>query len=620
MSVEFQKSISLYAFAAFNKAGNAISSASWGSVNDGWGDSSVTYLGYAGVRAQSNIRYAFAYAFTTPTWDGDIIKLTLVFPLTEELGSSRTIRWSVTSTNPMYSNTMYTGQDLEADSGRIDDGTIEVTGGTEAQYTVELSLSSLAQNTVYFLVLSPYTTPSGTSNYISVKNKTSAASLLTGYVTYEAEASEVNVPDGTIGTAITITMTNDGLSKTLTYEFEGATGTIVSGTTASSVSWTPPMSLCNQIPNDTSGTLTITCTTAAGETTDTATLVVPASVKPYISSANTSIEPSNDDSTVAGWNIYLQNWSKIRLQISSRATYSAKIVSWRFTSAAVTIEGTASSVSISIDTLSDILTAAGVYSGTVTVTDSRGRTTTLSLGSFTVVAYTAPTAVDYAIYRCLQNGTRDDAEGTYLYCIATKSYSQVGNNSCSMQFQYKLTTASNYTSVSLSDGVALITGNGNIDILKSYNARIAITDSLTTTYISVTISTQETPFNMKPSIASGVGFGGYAQEDRIVELFNLWKLRVPSDESILVYASDGVTVKTLKQLIEAGGGGSGGTTDYNDLINKPVINGHTMSGSVSLANIGCVTTVSSASTDVQFPSAKCVYDIIGDIETLLASL
>ena len=33
-----------------------------------------------------------------------------------------------------------------------------------------------------------------------------------------------------------------------------------------------------------------------------------------------------------------------------------------------------------------------------------------------------------------------------------------------------------------------------------------------------------------------------------------------------------------------------------------------------------VTSLSAQSTDTQYPSAKCVYDIVGDIETLLAAL
>lgn len=33
-----------------------------------------------------------------------------------------------------------------------------------------------------------------------------------------------------------------------------------------------------------------------------------------------------------------------------------------------------------------------------------------------------------------------------------------------------------------------------------------------------------------------------------------------------------------------------------------------------------VTSLSSSSTDIQYPSAKCVYDLIGDIETLINAL
>lgn len=33
-----------------------------------------------------------------------------------------------------------------------------------------------------------------------------------------------------------------------------------------------------------------------------------------------------------------------------------------------------------------------------------------------------------------------------------------------------------------------------------------------------------------------------------------------------------------------------------------------------------VTSLSSSSTDTQYPSAKCVYDLVGDIETLLYNI
>lgn len=52
---------------------------------------------------------------------------------------------------------------------------------------------------------------------------------------------------------------------------------------------------------------------------------------------------------------------------------------------------------------------------------------------------------------------------------------------------------------------------------------------------------------------------------------------------------------------------------YNDLSNKP-----SLSSYQTIANL--VTSVSSSSTDTQYPSAKCVYDIVGDVETLINAL
>lgn len=38
------------------------------------------------------------------------------------------------------------------------------------------------------------------------------------------------------------------------------------------------------------------------------------------------------------------------------------------------------------------------------------------------------------------------------------------------------------------------------------------------------------------------------------------------------------------------------------------------------ASANKVTALSASSTDTQYPSAKCVFDLVGDIETLLAAI
>lgn len=52
---------------------------------------------------------------------------------------------------------------------------------------------------------------------------------------------------------------------------------------------------------------------------------------------------------------------------------------------------------------------------------------------------------------------------------------------------------------------------------------------------------------------------------------------------------------------------------YNDLTDKPNMSGYELSTRKT-------TSLSSASTDEQYPSAKCVYDLIGDVGTVISSI
>lgn len=111
-------------------------------------------------------------------------------------------------------------------------------------------------------------------------------------------ASTVSATNTNLNSASTITITraSSSFTHTLTYSFGSTTGTIVSKTTSTSVSWTPALTLANQIPNAVSGTCTITCDTYNGSTkigskTCTLTLTVPASVKPTMTNLNQTHGP-----------------------------------------------------------------------------------------------------------------------------------------------------------------------------------------------------------------------------------------------------------------------------------------------------------------------------------------
>lgn len=53
----------------------------------------------------------------------------------------------------------------------------------------------------------------------------------------------------------------------------------------------------------------------------------------------------------------------------------------------------------------------------------------------------------------------------------------------------------------------------------------------------------------------------------------------------------------LKETIEAGGGGGGGTTNYNNLSNQPQVNGETVIGNKTGAELGLVDQSASLTTE-----------------------
>ena len=206
-------------------------------------------------------------------------------------------------------------------------------------------------------------------------------------------ASTVSATNTNLNSASTITITraSSSFTHTLTYSFGSTTGTIVSKTTSTSVSWTPALTLANQIPNAVSGTCTITCDTYNGSTkigskTCTLTLTVPASVKPTM----TSVTATRVDGDVpAAWAIYVQNKSKATVTINGAAgAYGSTISSYSISG------GGYSSTASSFTT--GLLAASGTITFTAKVTDSRGRVSDAKTVSISVVAYSAPSFSSYS--------------------------------------------------------------------------------------------------------------------------------------------------------------------------------------------------------------------------------
>lgn len=339
-----------------------------------------------------------------------------------------------------------------------------------------------------------------------------------------ARASTVSASNVAMGSATTIAISraSSSFTHTLTYTFGNTTGTIATKTTATSVSWTPPLTLANQIPKAVTGTCTITCTTYNGNTsigskTCTLTLTVPSSVKPTI----TSLTAARVDGAVPStWGIYVQTKSKATLTINGAAgSYGSTISSYSITGGGYT--STASSLT------TGFLNTSGTVTFTATVTDSRGRVSAAATVSISVVAYSPPSFASYLSQRCLSTGTVDD-DGTYIRGLVSYSYASCSSkNTITRATYYKKASDTAWTNASaaFSSGTAFTFGGGKISTETSYDIKYTLTDAFTTIAIQDIVSTAAVVMDFKRG-GKGVAVGKVSEVDNAFEVAEDWDVRV----------------------------------------------------------------------------------------------
>lgn len=337
-------------------------------------------------------------------------------------------------------------------------------------------------------------------------------------------ASTVSATNANMGSASTITITraSSSFTHTLTYSFGSTTGTIVSKTTSTSVSWTPALTLANQIPNAVSGTCTITCDTYNGSTkigskTCTLTLAVPTSVKPTM----TSVTATRVDGDVpAAWAIYVQNKSKATVKINGAAgAYGSTISSYSISG------GGYSSTASSFTT--GFLTSSGTITFTAKVTDSRGRVSDAKTVRISVIAYSAPSFTSYLSQRATSAGVVND-DGTYIRGLISYSYASCsGKNTVTCATYYKKSSASSWTNANkrFSSGTAFTFGGGAISTESSYDVKYTITDAFTTVTILDMVSTATVLMDFKAG-GKGIAIGKVSEKDKTLEIADSWELEV----------------------------------------------------------------------------------------------
>ena len=240
-------------------------------------------------------------------------------------------------------------------------------------------------------------------------------------------ASSVSCSTADIGSNATISISraSSSFTHTLTYSFGSLSGTIATKTSSTSVSWTIPTTFYAQIPNDKSGTGTITCYTYNGSTligskptSFTATVNESAS-KPTLNP--TAIDSNATTTALTGDSSkFIKYYSNASVSTGAQARNSATLKSQKITCGAK-----------SISSASGTINSVESGSFTFSATDSRGYPTTQTVNK---------TLIEYIKLTCSLNAGAPTTDGVATLKISGNYWDGTFGalaNTLTVQYRYK---------------------------------------------------------------------------------------------------------------------------------------------------------------------------------------
>lgn len=332
-----------------------------------------------------------------------------------------------------------------------------------------------------------------------------------------ARASSISVNGNTMGSEIQISIARayDSFTHTISYKFGKQGNQLTEKTTSTSLSWKPPLELAGEITYGTSGTGTMTCITyngndEVGRKTINFTLNVPAYVKPSIKSFKSSIAYTKPD----GCDMYVKNNSTVQWDAEVSGIYGSDVRKCVIDGPNLHYESPY--INTKYTARSSTLTTYGNKSYTITITDSRGRTASMT-GSINVVDYNPPVITSANSFRSDQYGNMD-ISGTYVtHKINASFYTLNGNNRIKIVAYSKEGSYETYVNdVIIKDDSNnqmqyIYTMTQIFDVSKTYDFKFVISDKVGVPHTVYThVGTKNIPLNIAGNNNS-VAIGGFAQ-------------------------------------------------------------------------------------------------------------
>ena len=314
----------------------------------------------------------------------------------------------------------------------------------------------------------------------------------------------------TLGQAcvLTIRAEEERYTHRVTYALGGASGTVVQETTQRELTWTPPLELARQLPRSVAGTMRLTVTTYDGDTTMGSSVTecrayVPDTVRP---TAALTTEVVNDGTAEESWGLCVQGVSRIRYAATAAAQGGASVRSVQFRFAGQELTGTTGTTAV--------IGISGTLRPTVTVTDSRGRSVTVTGEAVTVAAYYPPAITASMAARCAADGTEKD-DGAYLKVKCAAQCADVqGHNTVVLRARFRPMGGAWNGYVTLLPGAEQLLGGG-LDSGTSYEVELSAEDTVgNVRVVRYTAATSRVTLHLRAG-GMGAAFGKYAEQEAL---------------------------------------------------------------------------------------------------------
>ena len=317
-----------------------------------------------------------------------------------------------------------------------------------------------------------------------------------------------------MGATVTVSMPRASSNFTHDLAYKLGSGSYVSVATGrgTSYSWTVP-DVATQLPNATSGQLTLRCITKNGSTTVGTkyaylTAKVPSSVVPP--TPTLAIEEGTAG-LAAQFGAYIQGKSTLKVSVAATGVKGSTITAYQTTLLGKTYTGSSWT--------SPVLTGAGTVSLVTKVKDSRGRWSASRTTNITVLGYSTP-QINTLLARRVDASGNADEQGEYIAIQYKYSVTSLNSkNTASMVMEYKKTSEDTWTRLltgtALSANTTAKPTTTTFPTDFQYDVRISVSDWFgSTRYYTTTLPSGAVILDLLAN-GKGIAFGKVAEAEGI---------------------------------------------------------------------------------------------------------